>query len=159
MQFYTLAVVAALLVAGVCPAQSAAGDWTERDLGEFSFKAPSSLNGGPKRGIDSFVGSYDSDLFGLSFDYGAYSGHRFQDGDAKDSRFVKPASIERLTIDGRDAWIMTGERDGTNHCEVEVALAVEAVAPSVNLGMTSCGDRDSVSTVREIYRSIRFKAP
>lgn len=156
MRNVAYSLIAALLF-GVSASQSAPQAWSVRDLGPFSFQAPSALRGGPRQGIDSSVGSYESEHFGLWFDYGAYSGHRFTAADATEARFSKPARIERTRIDGRDAWIMTGQHDGSNNCSVEVALAVETVEPGKSLSMMSCGDMESAATVTAIYRSLRFK--
>jgi hypothetical protein len=147
----------AVVLFGGYASQSAAQDWLRRDLGPFSFEAPSTLTGGPGRGVDSYVGSYGGEHFGLWFDYGAHSGHRFTPADAQDARFIKPAKIERTKIDGRDAWVMTGQHDGSNKCDLEVALVVEQVEPGKNLAMMSCGDNESAAAVRAIYLSIRFK--
>jgi hypothetical protein len=137
---------------------SGADGWVRVKAGTaFSFSAPETLKAGPRRGIDSFVGAYDSEHFGLWFDYGQFSGHRFTDKDANDLRFIAPAKIEEVSIDGRQGWVMTGQHDGASNCEFEVALAVESVRPGINLSMTSCGDQGSVEVVHAIYKSIRFE--
>lgn len=148
--------IAASVLLGVGPQASGSDGWITMNAGNvFSFSAPATLTKLPSRGIDSFVGSYDSEHFGLLFDYGPYSSAIREDAiDA--SRFTAPAKLESLTIDGRSAQILTGTSDGSGNCDLISDLFIAGPTKDENLTMTSCGDAEGIRQARRLYESIKF---
>lgn len=138
------------------PPATVAEPWVRIEAGAvFSFTAPPATRGGPAQGEDSFVGAYEGPGFWLGFDYGPYSG-AFRDDAIDDARFVGPATLEKLTIDGRAAQILTGPAVGAGECDLVSDLFIVGPTKAQNLFVTACLDAQSRADVRRLYESIRF---
>ncbi len=149
------AIVISASIAWVAPA-FAIEPWKTIKAGTvFTFMAPASVLAKEPRGIDSLVGEYDSEEFGLWFDYGPYTGPFGEDA-TNDPRFASPAKLERIVIDGREAQLLTGLSAPSGACEVISDLFIAGPTTEENLSMTSCGSRAGASDVRRIYQSVRF---
>lgn len=133
-------------------------DWIEVSAGDvFSLMAPPGTEFHPLQGIDSFVGTFKTPDFELSFDYGLYS-NRLDDL----STGTDP-EVHTILIDDKNARIVTMQttvysKDHSHFIGVYIPDLKQTMLGSLSLSITCSLENDDLyPIVEQIYKTIRFK--
>lgn len=125
--------------------------WYEEDTGPFTLVLPPDMRSVPEQGIDSFVGSYQSNRIDLSFDYGMYT------NDLSD--WPKNGKLEWAEVNGHKAKIATF-RDPTANFPFEVGgyfLSGGKGSAGMALGLfMRCKTSEAALDARKIITSVQL---
>ena len=105
------------------------------------------------RGIDSYIGEFESRDVILNFDYGAYS-HL---GSLDDFRHYPEFRYRRERIDGEDAKVISFRANPKKGYKFDYVIIL--VLESHGLTMTvNCKTPEYYETAMRIFKTIKFKA-
>lgn len=133
-------------------------NWVLIKNAHFSFSAPPDLKDQKVKGIDSFVGKYNSKHLELLFDYGWYP-FTFNDWPAE-------TKYEELSIDGRSARIgsVRHQRGYSRPWSTQVFIPAVWKKKSESkfdrdVGLSifvNCETESDVAVARDIFKSLKF---